>query len=85
MTSRRVPACLAICAVASGCGRYADFRLPELSLAQPKASYVWEPRAEPVLRRGVPGEWDSHDVLNPSVVLHGGTYYNFYSGFDGQT
>lgn len=42
-------------------------------------------QAAAVLPRGAPGEWDSVDVLNPSVVLHAGVYYNCYSGFDGQT
>jgi predicted GH43/DUF377 family glycosyl hydrolase len=32
-----------------------------------------------------PGNWDSADVLNPSVVVKDSTYYNFYSGFDGKT
>jgi len=31
-----------------------------------------------------PGDWDSADVLNPSVVRKDKTYYNFYSGFDGK-
>jgi predicted GH43/DUF377 family glycosyl hydrolase len=35
--------------------------------------------------RGGAGEWDSVDVLNPSVIRQGNTYYNFYSGFDGKT
>ncbi|MGA2740036.1 MAG: hypothetical protein ABSG65_21680 [Bryobacteraceae bacterium] len=67
-----------------GCG-YADFRLPELAPAQPQVSYEWEPRNAPVLPHGRPGEWDSHDALNPSVVHRGTAYYNFYSGFDGST
>jgi predicted GH43/DUF377 family glycosyl hydrolase len=31
-----------------------------------------------------PGDADSHDALNPSVVRRGAAYYNFYSGFDGK-
>jgi predicted GH43/DUF377 family glycosyl hydrolase len=36
-----------------------------------------------VLARGAPGEWDAVDTLNPSVVRHGETYFNLYSGYDG--
>ncbi len=32
-----------------------------------------------------PGDWDSVDVLNPSVVRKENAYYNLYSGFDGKT
>jgi predicted GH43/DUF377 family glycosyl hydrolase len=67
-----------------GCG-YSDFRLPELAPAEPQMRYEWEPRAVPVLPHGGPGEGDSHDALNPSVVRRGAAYYNFYSGFDGNT
>ena len=45
--------------------------------------YAFEVRPEPVLTPGTAGEWDAGDVLNPSVVRHGGVYFNFYSGFDG--
>jgi predicted GH43/DUF377 family glycosyl hydrolase len=38
-----------------------------------------------VLPHGGPGDWDSHDALNPSIVRRGSDYYNFYSGFDGTT
>jgi len=72
------------CLFAVGCGRYTDFRLPELTPAEPEISYTWEPRDAPVLRHGSPGDWDSHDALNPSLVRHAGVYYNFYSGFDGR-
>ncbi|MFN7992831.1 MAG: hypothetical protein U0Q18_04485 [Bryobacteraceae bacterium] len=76
---------LAISTVFSGCGRYADFRLPELQPAQPAVTYAWEPRSTPVLARGDQGEWDGRDVLNPSIVRRGAMVYNFYSGFDGHT
>lgn len=65
----------------SACGRYADFRLPELE-GRGRPGYLFETRQAPVLSRG---DWDSGDVLNPSVVRAGGTYYNFYSGWDGRT
>ncbi len=45
----------------------------------------WEVRPEPVLNPGPTGTWDSVDVLNPSVVRVGKTFYNLYSGFDGKT
>ena len=45
----------------------------------------WQVRPEPVLSPGPTGTWDSVDVLNPSVVKVGETFYNFYSGFDGKT
>jgi len=72
----------------TGCGRYADFTLPPLSGGDTSLTYRWEPLPEPVLTRGE--NWDSHDVLNPSVVLVTGPpapdpLFNFYSGFDGQT
>lgn len=65
----------------SGCGRYADFTLPVFTGGTPP-KWEWSARATPVL---VPGDWDSGDVLNPSVVRRDGLYYNFYSGFDGKT
>jgi predicted GH43/DUF377 family glycosyl hydrolase len=67
-----------------GCG-YSDFRLPELAPVEPQVRYEWEPREAPVLRHGGPGESDSHDALNPSIIRRGAAYYNFYSGFDGTT
>src|SRR5579863_547856 len=64
----------------TGCVRYADFTLPVLN-GGPPPRWQWAPREKPVL---VPGDWDSRDVLNPSVVTHENLYYNFYSGFDGK-
>ena len=75
---------LALAILASGC-RYADFRMPQLAAAEPQVRYQWEPRDVPVLPHGLPGDWDSHDALNPSIVRRGTNYYNFYSGFDGHT
>ena len=68
----------------AGCGKYADFTLP-LQAGGPSISWHWEARPEPVLSRGAAGEWDAVDVLNPSVFHRGETYYNLYSGYDGQT
>ena len=69
----------------SGCGRYSDFKLPPPSSAPAPATLEWIPRPAPVLPHGAPGEWDSHDALNPSVVVFHRSYLNLYSGFDGKT
>jgi predicted GH43/DUF377 family glycosyl hydrolase len=66
-----------------GCGRYGDFTLPAPEAGGPRPPFHWEPQAGPVLDRGAAGQWDSVDVLNPSVVRLGPAYVNFYSGFDG--
>jgi len=66
----------------TGCGRYADFQLPQLDAGAP-ATLTLSLQPAPVLSRGAPGEWDSSDVLNPSVVSHNLQLWNFYSGFDG--
>ena len=69
----------------SGCGRYRDFTLPPPGGQPVSVSIQWAPRPEPVLSRGALGEWDSGDVLNPSVVKTSNGYLNLYSGFDGKT
>ncbi len=69
----------------AGCSGYADFTLPALGPEGPLPEWSWEVLEEPVLPRGAPGEWDAVDALNPSVVLHGGIFYNLYSGYDGRT
>lgn len=74
---------LAILLSQTGCARYADFTLPELT-GNPKQLYL-HIQPKPVLERGAPGAWDSSDVLNPSVVQRSGQLFNFYSGFDGHT
>lgn len=66
----------------AGCGRYRDFELPPQP-GGPPVTWKWQARPEPVITRGSPGEWDSVDVLNPSVIRRGGSFYNFYSGYDG--
>ena len=71
------------CLFLPGCNRYADFRLPAPPPAESTArSFDWQPDPSPTLSAG---DWDSADVLNPSVVRRDGEYYNFYSGFDGKT
>jgi predicted GH43/DUF377 family glycosyl hydrolase len=72
------------CWLLAGCGRYGDFTLPEQA-GGPEVTWKWEARAEPVIQRGSPGDWDGVDVLNPSVIRQGDAYYNFFSGFDGKT
>lgn len=79
-----VAGCGLACLLSFGCG-YSDFRLPELAMADAQVRYQWAPRDAPVLAHGGPGDWDSHDALNPSIVRRGRAYYNFYSGFDGRT
>jgi predicted GH43/DUF377 family glycosyl hydrolase len=66
----------------SGCGLYSDFSLPSPAPGAKASGFAWKPDASPVLS---PGDWDSADVLNPSVVRKDNTYYNLYSGFDGKT
>lgn len=69
----------------SGCGKYGDFVLPAPQGPPSGVFFQWEPLPSPVLSPGASGEWDSVDVLNPSVVKVAGVYYNLYSGFDGKT
>ena len=72
---------------ALSCGRYADFTLPPAPGAGGGAPAAWEwaESPDPRLRPGPPGSWDASDVLNPSVVVHDGLHWNYYSGFDGRT
>lgn len=65
----------------TGCGHYADFQLPRLAGGAPVPLTV-SLQPKPVLSPA-PGEWDSSEVLNPSVVFHDHQFWNFYSGFDG--
>ena len=47
--------------------------------------FTFTARPAPVLGRGAPGAFDSHDALNPAVVSRDGVLHNFYSGYDGVT
>ncbi|MCC7499695.1 MAG: hypothetical protein IT160_19090 [Bryobacterales bacterium] len=76
---------LALLLAALGCGRYSDFTLPAPAGSRAAVTWHWHPEPDPVLRPAPAGSWDSGDVLNPSVVFRSGTYFNFYSGFDGKT
>jgi len=71
---------------ASACGRYAGFTLPAVSGGDPDLTFTFDAQPDPVLTRGL--DWDSHDVLNPSVVRDANArpaLLNLYSGFDGRT
>ncbi|MCS6952331.1 MAG: hypothetical protein RMK57_05125 [Bryobacterales bacterium] len=78
-------ALLAALGMLAGCGGYEDFVLPSPGASPSAAGFRWLEHPAPVLPRGRPGDWDGVDALNPSVVRYAGRYYNFYSGFDGQT
>jgi len=75
-------ACCALVVMLAGCGRYDDFTLPVLPAATP-SKLTLTLQSTSVLAPGAAGQWDSSDVLNPSVVLHDQQFWNFYSGFDG--
>ncbi|PYT26748.1 MAG: hypothetical protein DMG57_20510 [Acidobacteria bacterium] len=77
------PLVLIVLTLAS-CARYAEFTLPVLPQSG-ATRFEWMPREMPVLQPGAPGDWDSHDALNPSVVHRENLYFNLYSGFDGKT
>jgi predicted GH43/DUF377 family glycosyl hydrolase len=85
MTRNVVLAACILGVCAPGCGRYGEFTLPAPGGTPAEIGFRWEPRREPVLGRGAPGEWDSTDALNPSVVRTAAGLLNFYSGFDGRT
>ncbi|MGQ9634401.1 MAG: hypothetical protein ACUVXB_09160 [Bryobacteraceae bacterium] len=90
MNSARIPrrhfwAALCMLGGLGACRSYADFTLPPLRGPQPPLpQFRWKILDSPVLPLGKPGDWDGVDVLNPSVILHEGVYYNLYSGFDGK-
>jgi len=69
----------------TGCSQYGTFTLPSPPAGAAVVAFRWDPLPAPVLTRGAAGEWDSVDVLNPSVVKRGAVYYLLYSGFDGGT
>jgi predicted GH43/DUF377 family glycosyl hydrolase len=65
----------AIVLLATGCGRYASFTLPEMSGGDTSLVYRFVAQPEPVIARG-----EFRDVLNPSVAGR----LNLYSVYDGQ-
>jgi sucrose-6-phosphate hydrolase SacC (GH32 family) len=68
-------ASVALFALATGCGKYANFTLPEVSGGDPSRSFRFIAEPDPVITRG-----EFQDVLNPSVVGR----VNLYSVYDGQ-
>jgi len=78
-------ALLLACLAVSGCSRYRDFTLPVQNAAKGDVQLSWNVHPSPVLSRGSRGEFDSVDVLNPSVLRSANGYLNFYSGYDGKT
>lgn len=69
----------------TSCVPYRDFTLPPQSGGSQKPIIESKTKPNPVLPRGPEGAWDSHDVLNPSVVKTATGYLNLYSGYDGRT
>lgn len=72
-----LPASALLFLTLTGCGRYEDFTLPLVAGGDPKLTFAFDVRPQPVMTRG-----EERDVLNPSVVVG---YYNFYSAYDGKT
>lgn len=75
---------LAALVLLAGCGKYEEFQLPVPANGPSIRGWTWKPSREPQLLRGDPGEFDSVDALNPSIVRFQGRYWNFYSGWDGR-
>ncbi len=84
---RTLARCAAIPLLAAllSCGRYRDFSLPARNGQPAAAVWNWQAQPAPVLEPGGTGQWDSSDVLNPSVLRFGSGLFNLYSGFDGNT
>lgn len=91
MIRKRHKFCLIAIALAAVCGcaapKQAQFVLEPCGevVAFDPLQAAWRVEPEPQLLRGPDGAWDDSDVLNPSVVRVGDEFYNFYSGFDGET
>jgi predicted GH43/DUF377 family glycosyl hydrolase len=67
----------------TGCGRYAEFTLPELQTRSGPVKWEWTRHSVPVLPRG--NDFGRVDTLNPSVARANGLFVNAYSGYDGKT
>ena len=74
---------IAVCLLAASCGRYERFALPSPGAVE-QGGYEWSAVDAPILGRGLAGEADRADALNPSVVRLDGELLNLYSGFDGR-
>ena len=72
---RRSSAAIIFFLLATGCGRYANFTLPEVSGGDTSLVFRFVANPEPVLTRG-----EFRDALNPSVTGR----VNLYSVYDGQ-
>jgi len=66
------------CVFLAGCGRYADFTLPQLPGGL-RPVYIFAEDPSPAIPNG-----NFTDVLNPSVVRTAGGLVNLYSVFDGR-
>ena len=75
----------AACLLLTACSRYSDFALPKLPAPPGTVEFAWNVEAEPLIERGPPGAFDAVDALNPSVVYARGSYWNYYSGYDGKS
>lgn len=73
----------AACLLAASCGRYESFTLPSPGAAE-QGAYEWTAMETPVLPRGLAGQADRADALNPSVVITASGLVNLYSGYDGK-
>jgi predicted GH43/DUF377 family glycosyl hydrolase len=75
---------VALCGFLTGCGRYADFTLPEVRGGDASLVFRFVAEPEPVLTRD-----EFRDALNPSVVVSARALapvpVNLYSVFDGHT
>jgi predicted GH43/DUF377 family glycosyl hydrolase len=76
---------IASLALLASCGRHVEFTLPTLQPQPGPVRWEWQVHPDPVIFRGGPGNWDSVDALNPSVVKQpNGVLTNLYSGYDGK-
>ena len=67
----------------AGCGRYDDFALPAPPGPARNVKPEFRVNPQPVMEPAP--DWESVDVLNPSVVWHAGKLLNLYSGYDGKS
>lgn len=74
---------VAVCILSAACGPYDRFALPPAGQPE-QGAYEWSAMDAPVQARGLSGEADGVDSLNPSVVRSGSGWVNLYSGFDGK-
>jgi len=55
------------------------FLILSFTLTNNQAQTIWNKYAgNPVLEKGESGEWDSHDVINSSIIWDGTTYHMWY-------